>query len=552
MQQFIRLAGHLSSPVILIVVVWGVALTGVAIGPIDFPLQPSPATLALVAGGVALFILGHYAGVWYFDNWFERQTIRLETQVRALNGVVVAASLVGLGGIGLIALDRLVLSGVGSGYAELLRCAPALVEFIQIKRTPLLYIGYLTFSFGFASLVLFLLKGEEIKGWAAILAQLSILSPVGYALLYSGRMPILVILVLIIAAVLIRLSQGRRALPTGHHLLLKTVVLVVVFAVYSSSVWSSRQEFCAQMTGVIRELQQKMNERNAQQALALEAKQTKQAELKRQSAAKSAEPATGPISGGQKGPAGQTGPSTEAQQEESPLDREPSSPGTFSGSDLNKMVSQSKGLPSGAPSTARELLAIMQESWGAQPRGYVIAAIQSGHLSLATAKSVLSTYFYLSHGVRVIDTTWRARETFSPHWGVYEVGILSPILRVFFPKNQEVAELESQLRAAEIYGYFPTAWVAIFIDFGAVGSVVYILIWGFAAGWSFAGTKRGHLVLPPLLLSFVLGSILLSIIQGPLGLANSALVLVSMIVVGLAIDRRNEPARAEVPASASP
>ena len=33
-----------------------------------------------------------------------------------------------------------------------------------MRRTPLLDIGYLTFSFGFASLALFLLKGEEIKG----------------------------------------------------------------------------------------------------------------------------------------------------------------------------------------------------------------------------------------------------------------------------------------------------------------------------------------------------------------------------------------------------
>jgi hypothetical protein len=56
------------------------------------------------------------------------------------------------------------------------------------------------------------------------------------------------------------------------------------------------------------------------------------------------------------------------------------------------------------------------------------------------------------------------------------------------------------------------------------------------------------------LLTFILASILLSPIQGPLGIANSVLVLVSMIVVGIAVDfrnmsfrdRRTEP-RADVP-----
>src|SRR5204862_2532401 len=140
------------------------------------------------------------AGAWCIGRWIARQANVSAPSLRSLNSVVTATSLIGIGGIGLIAFDRGVLSGISnSGYAELLRCAPGLVDFIEIRRTPLLYIGYLTFSFGFASLALFLLKGEEIRGWAAALAQFSIVSPVGYALLYSGRMPILFILVLIVS-----------------------------------------------------------------------------------------------------------------------------------------------------------------------------------------------------------------------------------------------------------------------------------------------------------------------------------------------------------------
>jgi hypothetical protein len=496
MQQIFRLSGTLSSPAILIVAVWCAALIGVAIGPIDYPMQPSPVVFALVAAGVSLFVLAHWAGAWSFDNWAKGRAKMPAPSIATVNRIVVATSLIGIAGIGLIALDRTVLSGV-SGYSELLRCAPGLVDFIEIKRTPLLYVGYLTFSFGFASLVLFVLKGEEIRGWAATLGQLSILSPVGYALLYSGRMPILFMIVLIIAAMLVRIGQGRRPLPRGHHVLLKMAIVVLLFGIYSNSIWSRRQSYCTQMTGLINELQQRQKNRNVRQT-----------EL------------------------GQN-PATARTDRSQPAD-------AVTASDLSKMVDKTQAPPDGGPPNSwADRLLMMKEAWDVKPRAYVTSMIDSGHLSPSAAMTALSTYFYLSHGIRVIDITWHAREKFSPHWGLYEVGILSPILRVFFPQSQQVADLEAQLRSAQIFGFFPTAWVAAFIDFGAMGSIVYILIWGFAAGWSAAGSRHSNLAMPLLLLAFILSTILLSPIQGPLGVANSALALVSMVVVGMVIDLAN-------------
>jgi hypothetical protein len=185
------------------------------------------------------------------------------------------------------------------------------------------------------------------------------------------------------------------------------------------------------------------------------------------------------------------------------------------------------------------LLAVMQESWHVKPREYVLSAIESGYLSPSTAANGLSTYFYLTHGVRVLDVTWHARAQFSPHWGIYQIGILSPILRVFFPQNSQLASMGEELKSTDVLGFFPTAWGAAYIDFGAAGAIIYVLIWGFAAGWSASGARRSTLVTPSLLLSFMLASILLSPVQGPLGIANSAMVLASMAVLGLAIDRRS-------------
>jgi hypothetical protein len=197
----------------------------------------------------------------------------------------------------------------------------------------------------------------------------------------------------------------------------------------------------------------------------------------------------------------------------------------------------SRGADDHAPSSdVGALLAAMQESWHVRPREYVLSAIESGQLSLRAARDLLSTFFYLTHSVRALDLVWNARGQFSPHWGIYEIGVISPLVRVFFPQSQLLTSLNTELKSTEVYGFFPTAWAAAYIDFGAAGAVIYILIWGFAAGWSAFGARHSTLATPAMLLTFVLASVLLSPIQGPLGIANSAMVLFSMVITGIAID----------------
>jgi len=499
------------------VIVWCLLLIIVAIGPIEYPMQPSAAALALVSGGIVLFGLAQWVGARCYRLWLEKRAKALVPQADRLNWVVAVASVVGIAGIGLIALDRMVLSGVSnSSYAELLRCAPALIDMIEIQRTPLLYLGYLGFSFGFASPVLFFLKGEQIHGWPAILAQASIVSPVGYALLYSGRMPILFVIMLIAGVVLIRLAKGRPALPKGHHLIVKMTIVVLLFGIYSSVIWSTRQKFCTKMSGLVRELQQKMNAREAEQRLALS---------ERKASSEADKPGSGEGRSQVVHP-----PRDAAHGKPKPADE------SISATRLSELAKQAGAPAAGRALDLKTLLATMDQAWHTRPRSYVISAIESGRLSTPGALTILGTYFYLTHGVRVLDDTWQLRDDFSPHWGVYEIGVLSPALRVFFPESGQLASLKAELQSADILGFFPTAWAAAYIDFGAAGAVIYVLLWGFAAGCGSFGARHSALALPALLLSFILASVMLSPVQGPLGIANSALVLVSMIVVGLAAD----------------
>ena len=344
-------------------------------------------------------------------------------------------------------------------------------------------------------------------------------------------MPILLAIVLAIAAMLVRITQGLRPLPAGHHLLIKTIAVLVLFVIYNNAMWSSRRNFCIQMTGLIHdELRVKLGVPEAEWVRAL-----KQATLDQLAAeGRPAAPwQTVDPKGSQQ--------SAKAAQDPGQVSQ-PQPADAISAADLSKMIDAAKSSPvederrysSDAGALVR--LGLKREVWHTSPRGYVLSAVEAGWLSVRTASSLLNSYFYLTHGVYVLDLAWQARAQLSPHWGIYEIGVLSPILRAFLPQNRQLKSMDTELKAAKIIGVSPTAWTAAYVDFGAAGAVVYVLIWGFAAGWSRYGARHSSLATPSLLLTFILASILLSPIQGPLGIANSALVLLSMAVVGIAID----------------
>jgi hypothetical protein len=508
MQTLLAPLRVLYSPAILIIVVWCTALILVAIGPVDYHGQPSLAVLTIVVSGLALFNLAYWAGELWFRLLTRRRTNLSAPGPARLNFVVVGASLAGIGGIALIAFDRIVLSGVNNTqYAELLRCAPDLVNAIEIQRTPLLYLGYLTFSFGFASLALFLLKGEQIRGWIAVLAQLSILSPIGYAVIYSGRTSVLLIIGMFFSVMIVRLAQGHSALPQGHHLFIKLSALVVVFAIYSSANWSTRREYCVRMSGLVSELMQRMKERDAEKGRVTEARpQPSETSKSQPSTESSAAPIEGPLA-------------------------------VIGGNTLGKMFEEANSRPQATYTDGMaQLLGIMSEAWHTSPRAYLLAVMKAGWISPRTAQAVVGTYFYATHGVRNIDIVWRERDKLPPSWGVYEIGVLSPIMKIFFPGSGQPASTIAAQKAAGIYGFYPTVWAAAYLDFGMIGAVIYVLVWGGVAGWSAFGARNSELTTPALLLTFILTSIPLSLIQGPLGASNSALVLVSIIIVGLAAD----------------
>jgi hypothetical protein len=461
--------GWFGSPVMLLIFIWVCSAALIVVGPINYSGQPSALILSIIATGIALFAVGQSFGGKVAQTLARHFSQIPEAPSQVLDRTVVVTSMLGILSIVFIAIDRTILSGVdNSDYAAFLRCAPEFIDYIHIRRTPLIYIGYIIFSFGFVSLALFLLS-DKIRGWPAYLAQLSSLSPIGYALLYSGRMPMLLLAALITSVGLVRLLQGRTLFPRGHLLGAKVLILVAAFGIYSNLVWESRRSFCDQMRPLVIELRKTLKIREIDSVHRL----TK----------------------------------------------------------IREALKQPKRPP--PPDYA---LRVMRDEWDVEPRKYLLDSIERGSMSPRVSLFLVANYFYLTHGMMTLDRIYEARHELTPFLGVYQVGPLSPLIRVVAPDSDIIKSQNRQLRIANIYGFFPTAFGAAFVDFGLVGGALYILLWGMLGGWAFVTCRRTKLVTPGLVLTFVLASVILSPIQGPLGVANSALVLFSAIAVGFWLD----------------
>lgn len=174
--------------------------------------------------------------------------------------------------------------------------------------------------------------------------------------------------------------------------------------------------------------------------------------------------------------------------------------------------------------------ASIREAWNCAPQGYVDALVQVG-LPPRAAIVLMGLSFYLTHGIMTVQRISERRDTTQPYWGVYQVGVLSPFLRLAAPSSDHLGRMERELKSAQLFGFFPSVWGAAYLDFGMLGGALYVLLWGLIAGLAYHATRQRLGLAGPLLYALSIGSILTSTVSGPLGVAHSALMIASFLVV---------------------
>jgi hypothetical protein len=227
----------LTRPSALMTIVWIAVAILFCIAPITYVHKPDILTWLVIFGGVALFSLGeHLSGLLPSPS---------QTNDKSPDAVLIICAIIGFIGVSAIFFDKLVLSDIdwSAGLTNAReRRAIEVVADVPVRRSLLLYFGYLTFSFSCVGVVMFILFGERLTKSASICGQVSVLPMAAYAFLYGGRMPIFVIILLVAGACITRRVKGMTALPPGKRLWSKLTVVAIIFAIYSFKVWDNRRQ----------------------------------------------------------------------------------------------------------------------------------------------------------------------------------------------------------------------------------------------------------------------------------------------------------------------
>ena len=147
----------------------------------------------------------------------------------------------------------------------------------------------------------------------------------------------------------------------------------------------------------------------------------------------------------------------------------------------------------------------------------------------SVTQSIMSTIFYFTQSLSVIERILAMSE--SPVLlGGYHIDIAAAAMRAFPASADFLSEGYSDLLDANVYGFFTSAWGALFIDFGLFGAAFGAMLWGWLAGRSFREARSDADGRATVMYVFWMYSILISLVSPPLGVANSAMTLFWFVV----------------------
>jgi hypothetical protein len=417
-----RLLRFMAIPPILMVIVWASLWLVIEFGPLEFRLENAGLAWTVVGLAILLYSVG------FFSGRAVAPSPRPLIGIAVIERTITLTALVGLIGAGFLIFDKFLLSGIDWSeglVAQRMERALQVTEGVEIQRSVFLYISYLLSPGAYVAPVLFYLHAESVRRSVAWLAQVSVIGPISYALVFGGRSPIMILFALFAAAGLVRSLGGKPLMPRRHALTAKVLLLFVVFVGYVNYISEERRRF---------------------------------------------------------------------QDDDA----------------YGSLLTQYAEIRVG-------------------PRPWVDAALDRDFISEDSAMNFMTNAFYLAHSFRTLENIIVAKRDVQPYWGLYEVFYLAPIVRLLFPGNEIEERMARELTDADIYGWFPTAWGAMALDFSIPGTVLGILIWGWATGLSYRVFRRDRDAAAALMLVFWLACIMLSFIGPPTGFSYSFLVLAGFL-----------------------
>ncbi len=242
---------------------WGAYAVLFIFGPVTPVARIRWSTWGFIGLCVAVFFLGCLSS---------RRKSRISTKataglpLRDLQRLIQRFAIVGMVGGAFVVIDKLFLSGLdlSSGFTSArFQSAELGAAFSNsYARSPLLYIGQVTYSFSLISFVCYILNAERLPIRLLYFTTVSLISPFAVAIVYGGRSVLFIALVLPIGALLIRRLRGRRsAVKRLKPMVVMFLIVSVMAVVYDNSIQRDRRTILG-VTDYLTELKNTESARN--------------------------------------------------------------------------------------------------------------------------------------------------------------------------------------------------------------------------------------------------------------------------------------------------
>jgi hypothetical protein len=466
------------TPIRLLIFVWLGAVLLYLVGPIRYEQVPRPSTWLFVVACLFSFGIGSFAASRSLAT--RAAVIRQHpAQYHRIDQIVRATALIGLFGALCIVIDKVVLSGLdfsqGVGAVRSERAeAVAAGAVVELRRSPLLYLGYLTFSFSVASFVLYLLNGDSLRRSTVCLAFMGLASIFAYSYLYGGRSPLALVVGLAAGAIAVRLLTRQAALPRGRMGVGLFALFLVLTVAYSEAILSERL-----VAGGVADL----------------------SDLETRFETSYDATVVG-ISGSDSPTASPTAQTTTAS---------PASPSAPIGSVVTASPAVSTtAAPLPAPSTPP-------------------VSQQTSRYEQLMVQAIVNVN-YLTHELPMLDRTLAYEGPLGPYYGAHQFYLGAALVQRLFPGWNVDVLMVPQLKSANVYGWYSTAWGGMYLDFGVIGALVGILVCGWLAGRVY---RRALINWDPgarLLMCYVVAGVIATPLLSIFTISISLLILMSLLV----------------------
>jgi hypothetical protein len=157
-----------------------------------------------------------------------------------------------------------------------------------------------------------------------------------------------------------------------------------------------------------------------------------------------------------------------------------------------------------------QFLQRFEDIYQARPSPAALWLVDSAYAPPDAVMTLLHTSLYFTHEFGALDQTLAYDGALGPYYGQYQFYLPAAVLDRVAPSLSMVGLIREQAQDAGTYGWFATAWGAMYLDFGWTGA----FCWSFLCGWMSAAIyKRAleeHSLGAELLMCYVIAGILIS------------------------------------------